>query len=359
MPAKPEGRRVLVTGASGFVGTALSDALAGQGVPARLAVRDGEAALVLERRLAETACPSPEIVALGTLGAGTSWAPALAGIDTVVHLAGRAHVTREHATDPLAAYRAANVEVTRHLARSAAGACVRRLIYVSSVKVNGEGTRGAPYREEDTPMPEDAYGVSKREAEGALWEAAAHSALEVVVLRPCLIYGPGVRGNFKTLVSAVDRGIPLPLGSVRNRRSLLFVGNMVGALLLCIEHPAAAGRTFLLSDGEDLATPELVRRIGTALGRPARLVPVPPALLRWAGAFLGKSATVSRLVGSLQVDSSRIRRELGWRPAADVAQGLADTARWYRTQESRLPMVNDRQDGRAGDAGEGRAPRLP
>lgn len=315
--------RVLVTGANGFVGTALAAALSKRGMPARLAVRDERAALRLARGPGEA-----DVVAVGDVGAATDWRAALKGVDAVVHLAARSHVMREHAADPLAAYRAVNVEGTRRLARDAEAAGVRRLVFVSSVKVNGERTGERAFTEEDPPAPEDAYGISKWEAEQALWDAAGKGGTGAVVLRPPLMYGPGVKGNFLSLVRAVARGTPLPLASVDNRRSLLFVGNLVDAVLLCIDHPAAGG-TYLLADGPDVSTPELARGIGEALGRRARLLHVPPALLRLAGAASGRSPAVSRLLGSLRVDSARIRRELGWRPGATLAQGLAETARWY------------------------------
>ncbi len=338
MPTDAKSRRVLVTGANGFVGTSLSAALAQAGIAVRLAVRSGQAAAEIVRRLppvAEGSSRGAEIAdaaAVGELGAGTNWNSALAGIDTVVHLAARSHVVREHLADPLPMYRSVNVEGTRWLAECAILAGVRRLVYVSSIKVNGEQTRERAYDEGDVPHPEDAYGVSKWEAEQALAEIAARGHIEVVVLRPPLLYGPGVKGNFLALTRAIARGVPLPIASVNNRRSLLYVGNLVEAIIQCMDHPAAAGKTYLLADGADISSPDLARRIGEAVGRPARLLPFPPALLKLAGAAVGRSAAISRLVGSLQVDSTKIRRELGWRPSAGIEHGLAQTAAWYHRQ---------------------------
>jgi nucleoside-diphosphate-sugar epimerase len=245
----------------------------------------------------------------------------------VVHLAARTHVIRDTAAEPRAEYRRLNVEGTRTLAHAAQTAGVRRFIFLSSIKVNGEATTVRPFTENDTPQPEDAYGISKWEAELALRAAAA--SMETVVLRPPLLYGPGVKGNFLRLMRAIERGVPLPLGSIHNRRSVLSLGNLVDAMIVCLDHPAAAGQTYLLADDENPSTPELVRAIAAALHKRARLVAFPPQLLRIAGAVTGKSAAVSRLLGSLQIDSSRIRGELGWKPRQALAEGLSQTAEWY------------------------------
>ena len=206
------------------------------------------------------------------------------------------------------------------------------MVYVSSVKVNGEVTHGKPFDATDPPHPEDAYGVSKWEAELTLQENTAASAMETVVLRPPLLYGPGVKGNFLNLVRAIDRGLPLPLASVRNRRSLLYIGNLVDAIITCLHHPAAAGKTYLLADDHSVSTPDLVRAIAHALGKPAHLMPCPPALLKLTGAMIGKSGAMSRVLGSLEVESGKIRAELGWRPRCDLGQGLRQTAEWYYRQ---------------------------
>jgi UDP-glucose 4-epimerase len=236
----------------------------------------------------------------------------------------------ETAVDPLAAFREVNVQGTANLARQAASAGVRRLLFASSVKVNGEATGGTPFAENDTPHPQDAYGVSKWEAEQVLRAVGAETRLEVVILRPPLIYGPGVAGNFLRLLDAVASGMPLPLGAVQNRRSLLYVGNFVDALVACLDHPCAAGQTFLLSDGNSMSTPDLIKRIAIALGRRARLVAVPPQLMRMGAALVGRRDAADRLLGSLEVSDSAIRRELAWKPRYSVADGLAATAAWYR-----------------------------
>jgi UDP-glucose 4-epimerase len=254
----------------------------------------------------------------------TTWRSALGNCDAVVHLAARVHVMQDTAADPLALYWATNTDATLNLARQAAQAGVRRFVFVSSIKVNGEG-RDAAYRESDAPAPEDAYAISKWEAEQGLWRIARETGLEVVVLRPPLVYGPGVKANFRRLLDTVVRGWPLPLGAIENRRSLLYLGNFVDAIRVCVEHPAAAGQTFLIDDGQPVSTPELVRAVARAMGRPARLLPVPAGMLNFAGALLGKRAAVARLTGSLWLDSSLIRARLGWIPPYSMAAGLAAT----------------------------------
>jgi nucleoside-diphosphate-sugar epimerase len=315
---------VLVTGASGFVGRALLGALAERGRPARAALRrpDGGAALPA----------GTDAAVVGEIDGTTDWASALRGVDVVVHLAARVHMMRDDAADPLAEYRRVNTAGTERLARDAARAGVRRMVFVSSVKVHGEGGGPAPLRASDAPAPADPYGVSKAEAEEALHRVAAETGMEVVVLRPPLVYGPGVGANFLSLFRAVDRGLPLPLGRVRNRRSLVFVGNLADAILRAADHPDAAGRTFLVSDGEPVSTPALIRAVARALGRRPRLLPVPVALLHAAGAATGRGPAVSRLTGSLEVDSAPIRDTLAWTPPATLDEGLAATARWFRSR---------------------------
>lgn len=272
---------------------------------------------------------------VGDIGPATDWTTVLNGVDCVVHLAARAHVMDDSAPEPLAAYREVNVAGTRRLAEQAAAAGVRRLVMVSSIKVNGERTApGAPFLFSDPPAPEDAYGLSKWEAEQALWLVAAETGLEVVVVRPPLVYGPGARGNFQRLLRWVARGLPLPLGAVENRRSLVALDNLVDLLRVCIDHPAATGQTFLVSDGEDLSTPELIRRLAAAMGRKPRLLPVPPALLRLGGWLLGRSGEVARLLGSLQVDIAHTREILGWTPPISVQEGLRRTVEGPRKDDA-------------------------
>jgi nucleoside-diphosphate-sugar epimerase len=312
--------RVAVTGADGFVGRALCTRLAAAGLDVRPVVRS----------------PTPGAVAVGDLGPDTDWRAAVAGVDCVVHCAARAHVLRETTTDPLAAYRRVNVQATGGLARAVAAAGVRRLVYVSSIGVHGTSTEGrGPFRPDDPPAPAEPYAVSKLEAELLLTGLAGREGFELVVVRPPLVYGPGVRANFLRLVQLVDRGWPLPFGAIRGRRSLLGLDNLTGLLLHCVQWPTAAGGTFLASDGEDLALPELIGLLAQSLGRRAVLLPVPPALLRGAGRLAGVAATLARLTGALQVDSSATRARLDWQPPVPVAAGLAATARWYRTTEGR------------------------
>lgn len=318
-PTKPlsSAGAFLVTGASGFVGRALCAEMLRRGLPLRAAVRPGGA-----ERLPQGCA----IARIDELSAKTDWSEALRGVTTVIHLAARVHVMRENAQDPLAEFRRTNVEATVRLARQAVVHGAKRLVFVSSVKVNGEATEGVRrYSEADAPAPVDAYGVSKWEAEQALRRIAAETGIEIVVVRPPLVYGPGVKGNFAALLRVLRRGVPLPLASASNGRSLVYVGNLVDALLRCATHPAAAGHTYLVSDGEDLSTPDLLRRLGEAMGFPARLWPCPPALLLAGARLLGRGATMERLLGSLRIDDRKIRRELGWVPPYLVADGLKAT----------------------------------
>ena len=308
-------RKILVTGTTGFVCSALLGALHGRTVRRAL------------RRATADTLPGNAVV--GDIGPDADWQAALQGISCVVHLAARTHVLDERSSDPLAAYRQINVEATRHLAQQAAAAGVRRFVFLSSIKVNGESTAERPFTPDDTPQPLDAYGISKCEAEDALRRIGADTGMEIVILRPPLVYGPGVKGNFLRLLQAVARGTPLPLASICNQRSLVYVGNLAEAIITCIDAPDAAGKTWLVSDGEDVSTPILIRKLAAALGKPPRLLPCPPALLRCAATLFGKQAAVMRLTGSLAVDSSALRQELGWQPRYSLDQGLNATARWY------------------------------
>ncbi|MHB1054072.1 MAG: UDP-glucose 4-epimerase family protein [Thiobacillus sp.] len=308
--------KVLVTGANGFVGRELGTELLKHGHWVRGTLRQNKGSLVRTDEV--------EYVAVGAIDAATEWRDALVGCDVVVHLAARVHVMDDKASDPLVEFREVNTEGTLNLARQAAQAGVKRFVFISTIKVNGEG-RDEPYLETDVAAPEDAYAISKWEAEQGLQRIAADTGLEVVILRPPLVYGPGVKANFLRLMRTVERGWPLPLGAIRNRRSLLYLGNFVDAIRLCVEHPAAAGQTFLLDDGEPVSTPELIRAMASAMGRPARLLAVPVGVLGLAGALLGKRAAVSRLTGSLFVDSLAIRSRLAWTPPYTMRQGLDAT----------------------------------
>lgn len=264
---------------------------------------------------------------------------ALQDVSAVVHLAARVHVMADDAEDPLREFRRVNLDWTERLARAAALQGIRRFVYLSSIKVNGEqGSR--PFTEQNLPNPQDPYGMSKWEAEQALARVSSQTGLEIVVVRSPLVYGPGVGGNVLQLLHIIRRGIPLPLASVHNRRSLIYLGNLVDALACCVKDVRAAGETYLVSDGEDLSTPELIRRLARALGLPARLWPVPLSVLRWIGSVAGKQAMIDRLLGSLQVDSSKIRKGLDWSPPYSVDQGLAETAAWYSDRFPQIAQVS-------------------
>jgi nucleoside-diphosphate-sugar epimerase len=312
-------KKALVTGASGFIGKALCVALRNRGWNVTAAMRSrGELN------------SADETVTVGSMDGGTNWRTALAGIDVVIHLAARVHVMNETAHDPLSEFRKINVDGTASLAVQAARMGVKRLLYVSSIKVNGEETKGQhTYTESDAAAPQDPYGVSKWEAEQALHQVSHQTGLEIVVVRPPLVYGPGVKGNFISLLDAVHKGLPLPLEGARNSRSLVYVGNLVDALITCAVHPAAAGKTYLVSDGQDVSTVELVRLIAGALGGRSRLIYVPPSLLRGVATLLGRRGAFDRLFGSLCVDSGKLRKELDWRPPYTMARGLGETAAWY------------------------------
>jgi len=269
-----------------------------------------------------------DIVEIGSIGPSTEWETALEGIDTVVHLAARVHVMDESTADPITEYRNINVAGTRRFAQIAESKGVRRFVYVSSIKVNGE-ERADPYTEADQPAPVDPYGISKFEAEKELYSIADQTGLEVVIVRPPLVYGPEVKANFLQLVKLIDRGIPFPFAGVKNQRSMIFLGNLVDALFICITHPRAAGNTFLVSDGKNVSTPELIQKISLSLGKPARVFALPPGFLRFLGRLAGKAETVSRLLDSLIVDSAKIRTELDWKPPFSMEEGLKKTADWY------------------------------
>jgi nucleoside-diphosphate-sugar epimerase len=319
--------RVLVSGASGFVGSALVARLAHD---ARLAVR------AAVRRANWRAPPDVEVANVADLAAGTDWRAALQGVQYVVHAAARVHVMQDRAADPLLEYRCSNVEGTLALARQAAALGVRRFIFISSIKVNGETTAaGKPFRAADTPRPADPYGVSKLEGEAGLKEIAASTGMQLVIVRPPLVYGPGVGANFRKLMQWLHAGKPLPFGAIDNRRSLIGIDNLVDLIALTLEHPAAPGQVLLASDDEDVSTTSLMRSLGLKLRRPARLLPVPAAVLRLGAALVGKSAAISRLCDSLQLDVSATRSMLRWSPPVDLDEGLTRTVKGFLS-ETRL-----------------------
>lgn len=317
--------RVLLTGAGGFVGRAVQGRLL------------ADATFLLRsvfRRLPADLPAALEVCVVPELSPYSEWGEALVGVDSVIHCAARVHVMNEQAVDPLADFRRVNVEGTLNFARQAAGAGVRRFIFISSIKVNGEGTlRGEPYDSEAMGDPVDPYGVSKMEAELGLRTISFETGMEVVIIRPVLVYGPGVKANFLSMIRWLHRGVPLPFGSIDNRRSLVALDNLVDLIVTCIDHPAAANQTFLVSDGEDLSTTELLRRMGMALGKPARLLPVPIWLIERGAVILGKQALAQRLCGSLQVDINKSRKLLGWVPPVSVDEALRRTAEHFLAQQ--------------------------
>lgn len=303
---------ILLTGSTGFIGSRLCDQLAGrQGVFVTRAVRRPEAA------------SGSQDVVIESLDGHADWSGALADQQVVVHAAARAHVMKDEMSDPIAEYRKINVEGTLNLARQAARSGVGRFIYISSIKVNGEQTlEGKPFTAADSPAPEDAYGITKLEAETGLHDIASDSGMEVVIIRPPLVYGPGVKGNFASMIKLVGGGVPLPFGAINNKRSLVALDNLVDLIITCIDHPAAANQVFLAADGRDVSTTELLRGVGQAMGKPVRLMPVPAGLLMFGASLFGKKAVARRLMGSLQVDTSKTRKLLGWEPPLSVEEGL-------------------------------------
>ncbi len=269
-------------------------------------------------------------VVVGNLGGDTDWSAALKGIEIIVHLAARVHVMNDSVSDPLAEFRRVNVEGTLNLAQQAVSGGVKRFVFISSIKVNGGNTLlNQPYFADDTPAPVDPYGISKYEAEEGLHSLAMETGLEVVIIRPPLVYGPGVKVNFRSMMQWLNRGLPLPFGAIHNKRSLVALDNLVDLIITCIEHPSAANQTFLAGDGEDLSTTELLRIMGQALGRPARLMPIPERLLEAVAVLLGKRALAQRLCASLQVDISKAKELLGWVPPVKTKEALHETARHF------------------------------
>jgi UDP-glucose 4-epimerase len=319
-------KKVLVTGAAGFVGRRLCLELEARGWTVLAGVRKAAGVcLPLSRgRLVET----------GNLEEQESWPELLDGCRAVIHLAGLVHVMRDRTVDPLGQYLLTNTEVTRRLAEAAAAVGVQRLLFVSTIKVSGEGTpqigNGGGWPEDHTPAPVDHYAISKARAEEAIRDIGLKTGLEYVIVRPPLVYGPGVRANFLSLLRLVDRGLPLPLASVVNHRSLIGVGNLVDFIICCLDHPEAANQVFQVADDASLSTPQLIRALGLALGRRVHLHRVPPVLLGWAAKLLGRRAVWERLGGSLEVDTGKAVKLLGWQPPYSLARELEATASWYR-----------------------------
>jgi nucleoside-diphosphate-sugar epimerase len=312
--------RVLVTGGSGFVGEALCASLDGSSHSIRLALR-----------LANAKYGTYDQVVVGQINAAANWSTALKDVEVVIHLAARVHVMDEQSADPLSEFRRVNVDGSLNLARQAASAGVRRLIYLSSAKVNGELTvPGQTFKESDMANPQDAYGLSKFEAEQGLLSIAQETGMEVVIIRSPLVYGQGVKANFASMMRVVKRGIPLPLGAIHNSRSFVYVGNLVSLITTCMYHPAAANQVFLVSDGCDLSTPQLLQACATALGVKSRLWHVPQRFIEGFADLVGKRDVAQRLCGNLQVDITKARSLLGWTPPISVADGLKATAKAFK-----------------------------
>jgi nucleoside-diphosphate-sugar epimerase len=309
-------QRLLITGANGFVGRALCAEAARRNFVVHGATRS------------DCALPCADVSwVVGSMDGAADWGTGLAGVNLAVHLAARVHVMGDTAANPLDEFRRINVQGTLNLARQAVKAGVRRFVFISSVKVNGESTSpGHPFSADDTLVPLDAYGISKMEAEQGLREIAVETGMEVVIIRPPLVYGPGVKANFAAMMRWLRLGVPLPLGAIHNKRSLVALDNLVGLIVNCLTHPAAANQTFLVSDDEDVSTTELLRRMGQAMNHPARLIPVPALLVKAAATLVGKQDMAQRLCGSLQVDIQKTRQLLGWRPPLTLDQGLKKTA---------------------------------
>lgn len=311
--------KIIVTGASGFIGRAVCEQLA-----------SGEFDVVPVVRSADKAASGSKYVVVPDIGPDTPWQEILGGADLVIHTAARVHVVKDAAADQLDAFRRINVAGTLNLARQASRAGVKRFIFLSSIKVNGDNTNpGRPFRADDSPKPGDAYGRSKYEAEVGLQQLTVASDMDLVVIRPPLVYGPGVKANFLTMMRWIQKGLPVPFANVENRRSLVALDNLVDLIMTCCLRPAAANQVFLVSDGEDVSTTELLRRIGVALRKPARFFPLPPALIRTLAAVAGKQGQVARLLGSLQVDMDQTRERLGWTPVVSMGAALEETAQHY------------------------------
>ncbi|ATX80272.1 Nucleoside-diphosphate-sugar epimerase [Mariprofundus aestuarium] len=313
--------KVLVTGSTGFVGSA---------VVHQLSVASGQSVVAGLRQPTTKLAGHVEQVVMGDLLASTDYGNAFESVDVVIHTAARVHVMSDDSSDPLAEYRKVNVDGTLNLARQAAQAGVSRFIYISSIKVNGESTEDRPFTPDDVISTNDPYGLSKWEAEQGLFALAEVSGMEVVVIRPPLIYGPGVKANFLRMIQWVQKGVPLPLGAVKNRRSLIALDNLVSFIIHCIDHPKASNEVFLISDGEDVSTTDLLKKAARAFGKQARLIPVPVGLMCFVASLLGKKDIADRLFGSLQIDSSKARNLLRWNPVINMDEQLKKTVEGWK-----------------------------
>ncbi|HNP63638.1 MAG TPA: NAD-dependent epimerase/dehydratase family protein [Woeseiaceae bacterium] len=317
--------RVLVSGATGFVGHHLCDLLASLG---------NEVVGTTRSNTIDSGSLSYELKTIPDIGDDVDWNPILDGVDYVVHLAARVHVMRDVEKDALSAFRRVNVAGTVNLLRYLGSSRVKRLIYLSTVKVHGDLTNDRPFSASDSPAPNDPYAQSKLEAEQHVEQISAEAGLETVIIRPPLVYGPGVGGNFASLLKMIHKGIPLPFGLINNSRSLVSVENLCSLICECLTNSAAPGKTFLVSDYDDVSTPELIRLVASSMYRPARLLPVPVSILKLAATMLGQSAAMSRLTGSLQVDIGETMRTLNWKPPVSVPDGIRTTTAWYKLQQA-------------------------
>ena len=317
--------KVLVTGASGFVGGHLCELLVERGYEVIGTTRSVSV---------EVGAQTWELVSIGDIGGDVDWLPILEDVDYIVHLAARVHVMDEQETDPLAAFRRVNVRGTEHLLKSAGAQGVKRVVFVSTIKVHGDDTAGAPYTSADALAPSDPYGQSKLEAEDVVDRLGKDLGFETTIIRPPLVYGPGVGGNFMRLAGLVARGIPLPFGSIDNSRSLVYVGNLCDLVCECLTNPAAAGNCFLVSDNVDLSTRQLVQSIAAAMSKRARMLPVPAVFLRFVAKLVGRTEEVSRLTDSLQVDISNTIETLAWTPPVAPQEGIRSTVLWYERQRA-------------------------
>lgn len=308
--------RVLLTGSTGFVGQALAQRLISQ---KKSNQQEFTLSLASRKSLVLPSCNS---FVVGDLAAKTNWSEALTNQHAVIHTAARAHVNKDKAIDPLAEYQKVNVDGTLNLARQSAETGVSRFIFISSIGVNGNANT-RPFSESDEPNPAEDYAQSKWEAEQGLWQIQRETGMEIVIIRPPLVYGPNAPGNFGSLIRWVDKGLPLPLGAIHNKRSLVALDNLVDLIITCIDHPAAANQVFLVGDGEDVSTTKLLRVVANAMGKPSRLIPMPVGLLKLGATLLGKRAMAERLLGSLQVDISKARNVLGWQPVITMEAQLA------------------------------------
>lgn len=307
---------LLLTGASGFIGTALRERLLSDKIHKLATV--SRRPIVNAKSLLQTH--------ITDIVSQDSWLSILSGVDVVIHAAARAHITKESVGNPLAEFRKVNRDATLNLARQASGAGVRRFIFISSIGVNGTQTV-RPFTEEDFPSPAEPYAISKLEAEEGLLKLAGETEMEVVIIRPPLVYGPNAPGNFGSLVRWVERGFPIPFGAIENLRSFVGLENLADFIITCIDHPAAGNQTFLVADGEDMSTTDLIKRLGNYVGRPARFIPISPKLIILGATLFGLKPRVEKMFGSLQVDISKARKVLGWDPPVSLDEGLRFVAK--------------------------------